>query len=385
MKRLYTGICCLAFLAVIIAPASADAQAPGQGNQSSIGSPAPSSADGRGYSEDAYMGYFKGKTWQEVMEEAQNTLVMEAVLTTITRTGTYDLTTLDNELTGEAIALEQVKGSLLDEVIDRITAGAKAAAQNVSKKVYGKSAGISYELLPDREAISLILPSLILVEETSKDRRKGVLKLKAKTRIALSRIVPMISAINGEPSIRSEISDVRSMAADAMREIVQIQEATAESGKTSALNQRYTDAVNRLITADQLERGRYFALQGQTQEAIDAYTMALETSPGLAVAYRNRGGVHLYLKDHAKAMADFLNAYTSDAIDHTESKDFQACLADTEAALELFEDYGTAYFHRAVCRIGLRQQLSAKNDFIKAAQLGEKRAQNYLTSKGIAW
>ena len=91
------------------------------------------------------------------------------------------------------------------------------------------------------------------------------------------------------------------------------------------------------------------------------------------------------LKDNAKAIADFLNAYTSDAIDHTESRDFQACIDVTEAALKLFEDYPAAYYQRAVCHVGLGQQMSAKNDFVKAAQLGEKRAQHTLTSKGIAW
>lgn len=373
MKRLYTGIICLAFLVAGVAPA-VNAQ---------MGS-VPSRAGSRGYNENMGMGYFKGNTWQDIMREAENTPLFEDAFTTIMRSRTYRLTRLDSRLTSRAIVWEQVKGSIVDELIGEITAEGKAG-KNVSKKVYGQSGGISYELLPARADIKLILASLILVEKTDEDLAKGVLKLKAKARVALRRIVPLIGAIYDSPPAREDIGGVRRMATDAMREIVEIQEETAGIGEGSAENQRYNDAVNRLIAADHLERGRYFVLHGEPEKAVEAYTKSIETLPGLATAYRNRGGIYLHLEKHAEAMADFLNAYTSDAIGHTESRDFQACIDASEAALKLFEDYGAAYYQKAVCQVGLGEQKQAKNDFIKAAQLGEKRAQGVLSATGIAW
>ena len=374
MRKLYTGICCFLLLAVGIAPAPGDAQTYGAEFLKS-----------RAYSEDPDMGWNKGRTWRELMAEYQNSPTMGAGSTTAAQTQTYRLAKLDNDLTSRAIAWEKIKGSLVDDLIDRITTEAKASSGGVSKKIYGESGGIAYELLPDREDIQVILPSLILVEKTGEDLQKGILILKAKTQFTFGRIVPMIVAIRNEPTAYSEISGVRGMATDAMKEIVQIQAAAAGSGQKGSLNQRYTDAVNRLIAADKLEKGRYFALHGQTQEAVDAYTRALEALPGLAIAYRNRGGIHLHLEQYAKAMEDFLKAYTSDAIDHTESRNFQACIDDTDAALKLFEDYATAYYQRAVCRFGLGQQAGAMDDFKRAAQLGENRAQSLLTSRNIKW
>ncbi len=370
MRSIHTCLCCLALLAIVIAPVGSEAQ---------MGAPSIG-----GYSEDPGMGVDRGDTWRELMEGAQNTPLDEDTFTTVSRSRTYRLSKLDNRLTGKAIAWEQVKGAIIDELIDNIAAEAKAA-RNVSKKVYGKSSGISYELLPDRDVMEVILPNLMAIETTDEKWRKGSLKLKAKTKVAMARIVPAMSAIRGNPEAYSEISNVRSMAADAMEDILQMQRAAAGKGKKLASDQTYLDVVHQLTTADQLERGRHFALKGETQPAIEAYDKAIEASPGLAIAYRNRGRIQLHLKAHGEAMADFLRAYACDAIDHTESREFGACIDDTDAAIKLFEEYGPAYYQRAVCHVGLGQQKSAKSDFIKAAQLGEKRAQSFLSSKGIAW
>jgi len=329
------------------------------------------------------MGFNKGKTWREIMEEAQNVPMVEDAYTTVSRSVKYRLSDLDDAITSQAIAREQARASIVNEIIDRIDVETEAA-KNVSKKVYGMSEGISYELLPSQDTIRTILPSIILVEEEEEELKGSVLALKAKAKTAFARIVPLITGISGSEGALSEIREVRSSAADALKEIMQIQESRNAS-KDQALQQRYSDAVDRLMTADYLEEGRYYAVFGKTEAAIDAYTKALQVSPGLAMAYRNRGGVRWHLKDYEKAMGDFLSAFTSDAMSYTESRDFEACIERTEAALELHEEYGPAYYHRAVCRIGLKQQAVAIADLKKAAQLGESRAQQLLSTKNIAW
>lgn len=80
-----------------------------------------------------------------------------------------------------------------------------------------------------------------------------------------------------------------------------------------------------------------------------------------------------------------VRAYSNDAKNHMESKEFEECIEDTEAALKLNAKYANGYYQRALCHIGLRQSYKAKEDFIKAAQLGHKMAQDLLTAKSIAW
>jgi tetratricopeptide (TPR) repeat protein len=80
-----------------------------------------------------------------------------------------------------------------------------------------------------------------------------------------------------------------------------------------------------------------------------------------------------------------VRAYNNDARDHMESKEFGECIEDIEAALSLNAEYSNGYYQRAMCHIGLGRPKKAKNDFIRAAQLGHKKAQDLLTAKGIAW
>jgi tetratricopeptide (TPR) repeat protein len=370
MSPKYICAYCFTIVAMVTAPVLATAQMGGN----STGA----------YSEDPGMGIDRGDTWRELMEGSHYVPLDEDTFTTIVRSRTYHLTKRDNRASGKAIAWEQIKESISDELIDNMTQEAKAA-KNVSKKVYGKSAGISYELLPDRKDIKVILPSIIAFEETIEDWEEGTLRLGARTRVALARIVTTLSKIRANAQAYNEINSVRTMAREAMEEIRRIRSTMAGTGERGTSDQPYIEAVHRLIAADRLERGRYFALKGDTQQALGAYTQAIEAAPGLAIAYRNRGAIHAFLKQNRQAIVDFLRAYSNDAIEHMKSKEFDACISDTKAALSLHEEYGLAYYQRAVCHIGLGDQKMAKADFIKAAQLGERKAQDLLTSKDIAW
>ena len=374
MNSAIVGICCMAFLATIGLPAAYAQQGVG---------PEPHWSQGRDYNENPGMGFNRGKTWREIMEEVQHAPILEDAYTIVSRSIRYQLSDLDDPVSSRAIAKEQAKQSIVNEIIEAIAVKAKAA-KNVSKKVYGMSEGISYELLPDRDMIRMLLPSVIWVEGEEETLEGNALMVRAGTRVALAQIVPLVLGISDSEGALSEIRQIRNSALDALNVIMQIQRS-GDAGKDKTMQEEYSDAVDKLMTADYLEQGRYNAIFGKAKSAIDAYSKALQVAPGLAIAYRNRGGVHWHQKDYRNAMADFLNAHTSDAMSHTEARDFGACINDTEAALKLHDEYGPAYYQRAVCRIGLKQQAAGIADLKKAAQLGEKRAQSLLRSKNIVW
>jgi len=344
----------------------------------------PHYTDSREFTEDPYMGWNKGKTWRDVMDEYQSVHMMEATYETITQTTIYETSPFDTGATAHAIALEQVKASIVDELVGRIAEEGQAA-KNISKKVYGKKAGISYELLPDHDALKAILPSLVLAEKTGEKQEANALAVKAKAKVAQSRTVSLVIAIMRNPAARDEMLDVRRMATDAMRRIQDMQANAKGSETNGLLKQQYEDAARQLTVVDFLERARYYSLHGELQHSVDAYTEALKTSPGLAFAYRNRGGIFLLMEKRGEAASDFVNAYTSDAIDHAEARKFDECVAASAAAIGLYDSHAPAYFQRAVCSVGLGKQDNAMSDFKMAAKLGEKRAQALLSSKNIEW
>lgn len=368
MKKLFTGICCLAMLAVTIAPASSATQ-DDSGNQTSLEQPIGPRI-----------------LVQELQEELR--LLEEDDSTTITRKHIYHLSGLDNQFTGKAIAWEQVKDSILNELVALITEKA-TAGKGRSREVSTKSTDISYESLPSGKDIKTLLPGIVSIEQTGEDWGEETLILSAKTNFAPVQIASALVMISEKQPLFDEISAMRALAIETMNEIKRIQKEVPKSGKSTALNQRYLDAVHRLIATDWYEKARNSVLRGQFQQAIDAYTNAIESSPGLAIAYRNRGVLYQgYLKDKPRAIADFnmaLQAYCNDALDHMKSKEYEECIEDIEAALKLNANSGHAYYQRAACCIGLDQQENARKDFIKAAQLGNKSARDILTAKGIAW
>lgn len=231
------------------------------------------------------------------------------VSATIERSQVYQLTKLDSLQTGKAIAWHMVKRSVQNELSGQID----------------RRAG-NRSLAPCGD-IQAILPSAISIEQTGEEWGEGRLTLTARTTYMLSRIMPIIVGSCSNQDVIREISNERSMADVAMNELLRIQQEVAESDEKPTVSHRYLDAVNRLIAADKLERGRYHALRGQAELAINVYTQAIEKSPELTAAYRNRGALYISVSDKRNALRDI----------------------------------GTA------------------------AQLGDERAQDYLSSKGIEW
>lgn len=54
-------------------------------------------------------------------------------------------------------------------------------------------------------------------------------------------------------------------------------------------------------------------------------------------------------------------------------------------AIALNQEYAEAYYWRAECYEWLEDYQQARNDYITAARLGNKGAQDYLAEKGIEW
>lgn len=295
MDKCFICLFCLALFAMVTVPASTHAQVP------------PSN-------EDKLMWSLANGILDRPKPANLVSAYEPAPAVEITRSQTYRLTKLDNRLTGKAIAFELAKASILDELMVHIKARAN------------RSGGFP-ELLPACEGLEVLLPSIISIKQTGEEWANGAIKLTAKTTYVLDRIVPAIAESCSNPDTLHEIRSEHSMGNDALNEIMQVQKEAIQSVEESILNQRYLDAVSQLVTANQLQRGRYLALRQDIQQAIDTYTLAIANSPRLSAAYRYRGALYIYIQNLPNAL----------------------------------------------------------KDIAMAAQLGDKRAQNYLSSKGIEW
>jgi len=67
------------------------------------------------------------------------------------------------------------------------------------------------------------------------------------------------------------------------------------------------------------------------------------------------------------------------------SGNYQAAIDAFSDAINFYPNYGTAYYNRGVVYYKLSNYVEAGNDFIVAAELGHKKAQNALKSEGITY
>lgn len=155
-------------------------------------------------------------------------------------------------------------------------------------------------------------------------------------------------------------------------------------------------ASDNATVKDWYEKGK-IALQGQKHdEAISAFTKAIDTNPAIAECYFYRGIAHgnkgewdIAINDYTKAIeldkkvAVF--AYNNRGLAYEKKGQLDLAIEDYSQIVQLHPKFGMAYDNRGHAYERKGQKDLALKDLRKAAQLGYEPAQEYLKSQGISW
>ena len=134
---------------------------------------------------------------------------------------------------------------------------------------------------------------------------------------------------------------------------------------------------------EQVTKGDNFLKQKQWEDAIIAYTKAIEIDPNNAVAYNQRGLAYMYqvkpvdkmLEDFNKAIeldSRFAMAYYNRGTVYDSKGDYDKAIADFTRVIELSPKFTEAYALRGFAYNQLGNFVKAKADFGKAKELGWK-------------
>jgi tetratricopeptide (TPR) repeat protein len=144
-----------------------------------------------------------------------------------------------------------------------------------------------------------------------------------------------------------------------------------------------------------VDRGIAQARGGNSKEAIELFTKAVQIDPKLEIAYLYRGNVynetHKYdvaIEDYTKAIelkSNDASAYCNRAGAYALSGNSEQAIKDCTKAIELRPNYAMAYNNRAVTYERMGNAQKATEDYQQAARLGHGGAQKVLTAKGIKW
>ena len=143
-----------------------------------------------------------------------------------------------------------------------------------------------------------------------------------------------------------------------------------------------------------LQRGNFLMMLKQMDQAIAAYSRAIELNPELADAYNGRGAAYGSKREHDRAIEDYTKAieldpedaiaYYNRGISYDEKGDVDRTIANYTKAIKLDPELADAYSNRGNAYREKGELESAIKDFNKAIDLDSKHASAY-NNRGIAY
>lgn len=152
--------------------------------------------------------------------------------------------------------------------------------------------------------------------------------------------------------------------------------------------------ANQKTVWDYLREGNRLYDEKKFNQAVEAYTKAIELNPEYATSYNNRGFTYKNLKEFDKALADlnraidlnpdYVNAYYNLGNTYKALGDYDKALADYSRAIELNPDYVNAYNNRGFTYNNLKEYDKALADLNRAIELNPDFVEAY-NNRGFAY
>jgi len=279
---------------------------------------------------------------------------------------TYQASEIDSKVTARAIAVEQVKRLVLEELGTYLMSETEVKNMQLAKDtVVTLSAGI--------------VQSEILSEKWNGENywlKAKVAADPAETTKALQRLVK-------DKEKTGELEDARKKADEAFKEIARLKKELAAVKADKNKQKEYAKAVNTLSATDWFKKGKLFSNANKYDEAIDAYGKAIEFDIYYTKAYNNRGIAYAKKEQYDKAILDYskaieidptyAKAYYNRGIAYRKKGQNDRAIEDYNKAIEIDPNYAKAYNNRGNIYKNNGQYGRAISDFQKACDFGDQK------------
>jgi tetratricopeptide (TPR) repeat protein len=290
---------------------------------------------------------------------------------------TYQASEYDSKASCRVLALEQVKRLLLEKL------GTYLESETEVK---------NFQLTKDQ---IVILTAGIVSAEIIDEKWDGkTYYLKAKISADPKDVANSIDKLRHDRQKTKELEETRKKAEAALREVERLKkELEIAKAKKPNLGP-YNEAVKGLSATDWFDKGYALGIAGRNQEAMEAFSRAIELSPKDAEAYSNRGAVYGKLGDHKQAIRDHdraieLNpklaaAYNNRGSAYADLGNHRRAIKDFDRAIELNTKYEWAYANRGIAYHNLGDHKQAIRDYDRAIELDPGFAKAY-NNRGAAY
>ena len=210
-----------------------------------------------------------------------------AEIITVVTEYTYQASELDSRNSCRAIATEQLKRSLLEEL-----------------GTYVESKTVVKDSLLDKDEITTLTAGVVQVVVMDEKWDGKVYWLKAQVKADPDEVAASIDKLKNDEHLVHDLEEARAEAAQAMEEAEVLRQQLAQAAADKQKQEQYNEAMNQLVAADYFEKGSAFTVAGNYEAAGRAYDQAIIVQPEYAKAYINRSIVYVQLGRYGKAAND---------------------------------------------------------------------------------
>ena len=307
---------------------------------------------------------------------------------TFIREYTYNASEADSKITSRAIALEQVKRLLLEEIGMYV----HATVQNEEIEVSGEVRELTSKEI---EIISAGITETEILEETWNGE---IYYIKAEIKVDEDDVLKRLDNAIKDDEYREELEESQKNTEEALLEIERLQKELAETKdelEKDKLKEKYQQKTNELSAEDWFQKGKIALDSKNIDNAEINFRKALELNPehthsliGLSVVLGKKGKIDegiVLLNRSLKIKPDFAAAYLGLAQFYKLKGDHKKAVENFRKALEINPKLPLAYYALGLHYHKNKRPGKAIESFQKAARLGHKESQELLKKRGIEW
>jgi tetratricopeptide (TPR) repeat protein len=293
-----------------------------------------------------------------------------AELKTFIKEYTHQASDLDSKISSRAIALEQAKRLLLEEI------GTYLISETEVK---------DFQLTKDK--IATLTAGIVQAEILTEKWDGKTYYLKAKMSIEPQEVTKFLEGLRENSQKNRELEEMKKKVDEALQKIKQLQEEQVGGRSPESKGNEYSKAVAELNAKEWIDKGVAFMNAENYEDARRAFNHAVEIDPTNCWAYINKGWALNNLGDYYEALKEFNRAseidlqnpwaYVNRGVSYNFLENYQQGLLDEEKALSLDATISWAYIYRGWAYLGLGKFKQALADLNKAAQMDPKNPYVY--------
>jgi tetratricopeptide (TPR) repeat protein len=210
-----------------------------------------------------------------------------AEIKTLVKEYTYQASELDSKVSCRAIAVEQIKRELLEEL-----------------GTYVESTTVVQDYQIEKDEIKTLTAGVVQTKILDEKWDGKVFWLKAEVSADPDEVAASIEKLKNDQQLAEELAESQAEKEEALKEVERLKAELEQAKSDNEKLAQYNKAVDQIQAADSFEQGTALTVAGNYEEAAKAYDRVIYYRPNDAKAYFLRSIVYIFLGNYSQATAD---------------------------------------------------------------------------------